>query len=127
MGTFLFDDDFHGFFMGDLRFINASTRQGVVGVGQSHESARYRNLLPLETFWISRPIPSFMMRVRDFSGNMQKGGIAEVSFSRTNGIATIDGMSFHFLKFLIGQSPGLQKDSVRNSHLADIVERSGFA
>ena len=63
MRALFFDNDLDGFFMRELRFVDTFARQGIIGVSQSHESARHGNLVSLEAFRISRPVPFFMMCV----------------------------------------------------------------
>ncbi len=122
-------DDLHRFGVRERRLVNPFADKGVVNVGDGHEPARYGYFFSLQSPRAPRAVPFFLVGVGDLAGKEQKGLVniaAKLHLHPENGVASDDGVVFHFRKLLRPQPGRLKENGVRDAHLSDVMKRRGF-
>ena len=90
----------------------------IEGVGHRHDAGGQRNGLALESGAIAGAVPVLMVIERDPFRHLQESRRAAGQNLRAD-----QHMGFHGVEFLAGQLPGSAQNFIRDSDLADVVER----
>lgn len=108
--------------------VDALGNQRVEDVGRRHQARRDRNRVAPQAVRIARTIPSLVMRTGDLLRHAQEFDrrVVGVLFRLLDRLIAEVAVRFHDFPFLRGQPAGFEQDFVADSHLADVVQRSGF-
>ena len=118
----------HGGSVLEWRLVDPAGNQCVINIGDRHQSASERNLVPDESARITLAIPAFVMGQCNLPSVTEEAGVAftDLLFCGGNGIGPELRMLLHDSPFLGCQLAGLQQNVIRNGHFADVVQRGGL-
>ncbi len=120
-------DYLRGFVQGKSLLVNALTDERIKHISECHHPRGERDLLFSEPVRISRTIPFFMVPLRNLDRRIEKTVVSvfcvRLADGSANGLSAKARVRLHRLPFCCVQFPGLEQYPVRDSDLADVMQR----
>ena len=113
-------NDAQRFFFRRLLSVWAVVCQGIPTIDDCKDACREWNIFSFQSVWVAFPIPMLVMITRDVGSGFQEANLFQH-------IVSIERMLFHDHPFVVTQFARFMQDTIRNTHLANIVQHGAPA